>query len=183
MISQNKLVWPNGAEAMMASAANFEALRGPQFDGAWSDELAKWRYGREAWDMLQFTLRLGNDPRQLVTTTPRDVAILREILAEDGTVVSHSGTAANRANLAPGFLERLQARYGGTAMGRQEIDGELVREREGAMWNRAMIEDGSRACAGGHVAHRGGGGSAGLDRQGRRRMRDHRGGCRCFGAL
>jgi len=68
--TQRKLVWPNGAEAMIASAHSFEALRGPQFDTIWADELAKWSHAREAWDMLQFTLRLGTDPRQVVTTTP-----------------------------------------------------------------------------------------------------------------
>ena len=72
--SQHKLVWPNGAEAAIVSATSYESLRGPQFDTAWSDELAKWRHAREAWDMLQFTLRLGADPRQIVTTTPRDNA-------------------------------------------------------------------------------------------------------------
>ncbi len=140
--SQHKLVWPNGAEAFLHSATSYEGLRGPQFDTAWSDELAKWRHGGEAWDMLQFTLRLGNDPRQLVTTTPKDVPVLLEILGEPGTVVSHAGTEANRINLAPGFIERLQARYGGTRMGRQELDGELIRDVEGALWTRAMIDDG-----------------------------------------
>ena len=143
--SQHKLVWPNGAEAFLHSASSPEALRGPQFDTAWSDELAKWRHAREAWDMLQFTLRLGR-PRQLVTTTPKDVPVLVEILGQPGTVVSHASTEANRANLAPGFIERMQARYGGTRMGRQELDGELVREVEGALWTRAMI-DGCRAPA------------------------------------
>ncbi len=139
--TQNRLIWPNGAEAVLHSAVNFEALRGPQFDAAWCDELAKWRHLREAWDMLQFTLRLGADPRQIVTTTPRDAPVLREILEASGTVVSHAGTAANAANLAPGFLERLKARYGGTWLGRQELDGELIKEREGALWTRAMIDD------------------------------------------
>ncbi|MEM1162178.1 MAG: terminase family protein, partial [Pseudomonadota bacterium] len=139
--SQHKLMWPNGAVAMMASAVNFEALRGPQFDCAWSDELAKWRYARDAWEMLQFTLRLGDDPRQLVTTTPRDVPVLREILEAKDTVVSRAGTAANRANLAPGFVERLEARFAGTWQGRQELDGEMIRGREGALWTRAVIED------------------------------------------
>ncbi len=143
--SQNKLVWPNGAEAMIASATNFEALRGPQFDAAWSDELAKWRYAREAWDMLQFTLRLGDDPRQIVTTTPRDCEVLIEILEAASTVISRAGTAENAHNLAPGFLERLEARYGGTWLGRQELDGEMIREREGALWTRSMI-DCSRAA-------------------------------------
>ena len=146
--SQRKLVWPNGAEASIASATNFEALRGPQFDGAWSDELAKWRYAREAWDMLQFTLRLGSDPRQLVTTTPRDNPVLVEILGQKGTVVSHAGTQANRANLAPGFIERLEARYGGTALGRQELDGELIRERQGALWTRDRIDAGRAPAPG-----------------------------------
>lgn len=138
--SQNRLVWPNGAEATLISAVNYEALRGPQFDAAWCDELAKWRYVQDAWDMLQFTLRLGDDPRQLVTTTPRDVPVLREILSDDATVVSHAGTSANAVNLAPGFLERLQKRYGQTWLGRQELGGELVRGREGALWNPEMIE-------------------------------------------
>ncbi len=142
--SLNRLIWPNGAEAALVSAANPEALRGPQFDCAWSDELAKWRRGREAWDMLQFGLRLadaeGADPRQIVTTTPRDCGLLKELLADPLTVSTHAGTEANRANLAPGFLAQLDRRYGGTALGRQEIEGLLVTEAEGALWTRRMIE-------------------------------------------
>jgi phage terminase large subunit-like protein len=140
--SQHKLVWPNGAEAAIVSATSHEALRGPQFDTAWSDELAKWRHAREAWDMLQFTLRLGRRPRQIVTTTPRDNPVLVEILGQPDTVVSHAPTEANRANLAPGFIERMQGRHGGTWMGRQELEGELIRERQGALWTRAMIDAG-----------------------------------------
>ena len=138
--SQHKLVWENGAEAMLASATSYEALRGPQFDCAWSDELAKWKHAREAWDMLQFALRLGNDPRQIVTTTPRDNAVLIDILGAPETVVTKAATGANRAHLAPGFLERMEARYGGTWLGRQELGGELMRERAGALWTRGMIE-------------------------------------------
>ena len=138
--SLHKLVWPNGAEAMLASAANPEALRGPQFDCAWSDELAKWKHCREAWDMLQFCMRLGDDPRQVVTTTPRDVPVLHEILAAPGTVSTRAPTEANRANLAPGFIAALEARYGGTALGRQELGGELLTAVDGALWSRAMIE-------------------------------------------
>lgn len=144
--SQQRLVWPNGAEAFLHSATSYEALRGPQFDTAWSDELAKWRHGQEAWDMLQFTLRLGSSPRQIVTTTPKDVPVLLEILADPGTVISHAGTEANRANLAPGFIERLEARYGGTRLGRQELDGELIRDVEGALWTRGMIDAGRKAA-------------------------------------
>lgn len=140
--SRGVLRWSNGAEAHLHSAVNHEALRGPQFDGAWSDELAKWRHARDAWDMLQFTLRLGDDPRQIVTTTPRDVQALHSILEADGTVISRAGTEANRAYLAPGFIERLEARYGGTWLGRQELQGELLRGREGALWTRTMIDAG-----------------------------------------
>ncbi|MEO0426508.1 MAG: terminase family protein [Pseudomonadota bacterium] len=134
------LIWPNGAEARIASAANPEALRGPQFDAAWSDELAKWRRCREAWEMLQFCLRLGDRPRQLVTTTPRDNPVLKEILAAPDTVVTRAATRANAANLAPGFIERLEAAHGGTTLGRQELEGELIEGREGALWRPAEIE-------------------------------------------
>lgn len=138
--SLNKLVWPNGAEARLCSAANPEALRGPQFDCAWSDELAKWRRCREAWDMLQFCLRLGDDPRQIVTTTPRDNPVLREILALPGAVVTKAGTQANVAWLSPGFLEGLEGRYGSTALGRQELQGELLDAKEDALWTPGLID-------------------------------------------
>jgi len=141
-VSHNRLTWPNGAEATLHSAANPEALRGPQFDAAWSDELAKWPKARATWDMLQFCLRLGRDPRQIVTTTPRDSTLLAEILARGDAVVTRAGTEANAANLSPGFVEALEARYGGTELGRQEIGGELVTEHAGALWSRAMIERG-----------------------------------------
>jgi phage terminase large subunit-like protein len=122
------------------SAANPEALRGPQFDCAWADELAKWDRCREAWDMLQFCLRLGERPRQVVTTTPRDNDLLVELMQAPGTVVTHAPTEANRPHLAPGFLERLRLRYGGSSLGRQELEGELVREQAGALWTPAMID-------------------------------------------
>jgi len=140
--SLNKLIWPNGAEAMLVSAANPEALRGPQFDCAWSDELAKWAKCRAAWDMLQFCLRLGDRPRQLVTTTPRDNAVLIEIMEHAASVVTHAATAVNSANLAPDFLDRLNGQYGGSSLGRQELEGELVRGRSGAFWTRAMLDAG-----------------------------------------
>ncbi len=145
--TRRRLLWPNGAEARVFSAADPESLRGPQFDAAWSDELAKWRKCREAWDMLQFGLRLGDRPRQLVTTTPRDNAVLIEIMEAKGTRVTHAATGVNRAHLAPDFVERLNERYGGTSLARQELEGELVREHRGALWSRAMIEDARRGAA------------------------------------
>jgi phage terminase large subunit-like protein len=140
LATRRRLVWPNGAEAQTFSASEPEALRGPQFDAAWVDELAKWKKADAAWDMLQFALRLGDDPRQVVTTTPRDVAILRTILGARSTVSTHAATAANRANLAPGFLAEVEARYGGTRTGRQELEGLLLEDREGALWTTAGLE-------------------------------------------
>lgn len=133
------LVWPNGAEAMAFSAQEPEALRGPQFDAAWADELAKWRKAEEVWDMLQFGLRLGVLPQACVTTTPRNVPALKRLLARGSTVVSHAPTAANRANLAASFLAEMEARYAGTRLGRQELEGALLEDVPGALWTRDML--------------------------------------------
>ncbi len=138
--TRKRLVWENGAIAQLFSAHEPDALRGPQFDAAWVDELAKWKKARAAWDMLQFALRLGDNPRQVVTTTPQNVAVLREILNADSTVVTSAPTEANRAFLADSFLAEVTAKYGGTRLGRQELDGVLLDEAEGALWPPAMIE-------------------------------------------
>lgn len=138
--TRRQLVWRNGAEAKLFSAADPESLRGPQFDVAWCDETAKWRRGEQAWDMLQFGLRLGARPRQVVTTTPRDSALLRAILAEASTVSTTAPTSANRAHLAPDFLEKITRRYQNTAQGRQELEGLLLTETPGALFTRARIE-------------------------------------------
>ncbi|WP_193600212.1 DNA-packaging protein [Nioella sediminis] len=143
---ERMLVWPNGAEARLYSAHDPEALRGPQFDAAWADELAKWPKAEETWDMLQFGLRLGDHPQVCVTTTPRNVGVLKDLLARDSTGVTHAPTEANRAFLADSFLEEVRARYGDTRLGRQELDGELIEEAEGALWTQAML-DGARADA------------------------------------
>jgi len=140
LATRRKLVWQNGAEAQLFSAADPESLRGPQFDAAWCDELAKWRKGEKAWDMLQFGLRLGTHPRQVVTTTPRDNALLRLILSDPSTVMTTAPTAANRANLAADFLESVTRRYAGTHQGRQELGGEFLTETPGALFSRSGIE-------------------------------------------
>jgi phage terminase large subunit-like protein len=116
--SRKRLVWPNGAVAQIFSAHDPEALRGPQFDGAWVDELAKWKRGQEAWDMLQFALRLGEHPQVCVTTTPRTVGVLKALLQAPTTVVTHAATEVNRANLAESFMEEVERRYAGTRLGR-----------------------------------------------------------------
>lgn len=139
--TRKRLVWPNGAIAQAFSAHEPEALRGPQFDAAWVDELAKWKKAEEAWDMLQFCLRLGDHPRQCVTTTPRNVPILKRLLESDSTVMTHAMTSANRANLAQSFLEEVMSRYGQTRLGLQELEGRFLEDVEGALWTRETLDN------------------------------------------
>ena len=138
--SRFRLEWRNGAVAEAFSADDPDSLRGPQFDAAWCDELAKWRYADAAFDMLQFGLRLGKRPRQLVTTTPRPIPLIKRLLSDPRTAVTCAGTQANAAHLSPAFLDEVLARYAGTRLGRQEIDGEIIEDRPDALWTRAMIE-------------------------------------------
>ena len=140
LASKNQLLWPNGAMAQVFSAHEPEAMRGPQFDAAWADELGKWKKGGEAWDQLQFALRLGRSPQAVVTTTPRNVGVLKAILKNPSSVITHAPTEANRAYLAESFLAEVQARYGGTKFGRQELEGLLIEEADGALWTSAMLE-------------------------------------------
>ena len=134
------LIWPNGATAQIFSAADPESLRGPQFDAAWADELGKWRNGEATWDMLQFGLRLGDNPRSVVTTTPSNSAVLRDILGRSNTVLTTASTMDNAANLASSFIEELSARFAGTRLGRQELDGILLSDVEGALWSGPQLE-------------------------------------------
>nr|WP_093995087.1 terminase family protein [Octadecabacter ascidiaceicola] len=134
------LVWPNGAEARLYSAFDPERLRGPQFDAVWADEFAKWPKAQETWDMMQFGLRLGKKPRACVTTTPKNVEILKDLLARKSTVQTHATTLDNRAYLADSFLEEVQERYAGTRLGRQELDGVLLADVDGALWTSARLE-------------------------------------------
>ena len=145
--TRRRLEWPNGAQAQIFSARDAESLRGPQFDAAWADELAKWPQAEAAWDMLQFALRLGEDPRACVTTTPRNAPALKRLLAVPSTVVTHAATEANRSNLAASFVEEVTARYGGTRLGRQELNGELLDEAAGALWSLAQLEQAGASMA------------------------------------
>ena len=138
--SRRRLVWDNGAVAQVFSAQEPDSLRGPQFEAAWCDEAGKWPNAEEVWNMLQFALRLGEDPRVCVTTTPRNVGVLKALLAASSTVATHAPTEANRANLAASFLAEVRARYAGTRLGRQELDGILLADAEGALWSGAMLE-------------------------------------------
>jgi len=138
--TKRRLTWPNGAIATTYSADEPERLRGPQHDAAWCDEIASWRYP-EAWDMLMFGLRLGNDPRAVVTTTPKPIKIIRELIADPTTVITRGSTYDNRANLAPAFLQQIVRKYEGTRLGRQELNAEILDDVPGALWSRALIEE------------------------------------------
>jgi phage terminase large subunit-like protein len=144
--SERRLDFPNGARAWTYSAEEPDRLRGPQHTHAWSDEVAAWSYP-ETWDMLQFGLRLGSNPRQIATTTPRPVPIVKDLLKQQdaGTVVVTTGSSYdNAANLAPAFVEQIIRRYEGTRLGRQEIHAELLLDVPGALWTYVMIDQ-SRA--------------------------------------
>lgn len=139
--SKRRLTWPNGAVASLFSAEDYDSLRGPQFDGAWCDELCKWRYAQEAWDNLQFGLRLGDHPRQIVTTTPRPIKLLKDIILRSDTVITKGTTMENLVNLAPPFRKAVVDKYEGTRIGRQELNAELLDDVPGALWTRSILDE------------------------------------------
>jgi len=139
--SKRRLTWPNGAVATLFSAEDYDSLRGPQFDGAWCDELCKWRYAQEAWDNLQFGLRLGDHPKQIVTTTPKPIRLLKDIILRSDTTITKGTTMENLVNLAPPFRKAVVDRYSGTRIGRQELNAEILDDVPGALWSRTMIDE------------------------------------------
>jgi phage terminase large subunit-like protein len=138
MISKRRLEWPNGATSLIFTADEPERLRGKQHMALWMDEAASWRYP-DAYDQAMLGLRLGDDPRAVVTTTPRPVRLVRELLASPTTTVTRGSTYENRENLAPAFLDQIITKYEGTRLGRQELMGEYLDDFPGALWTRAMI--------------------------------------------
>jgi phage terminase large subunit-like protein len=140
--SKRRLTWPNGATATTFSSEEADRLRGPQHDAAWFDELAAMTDPSAVWDMAMFGLRLGVRPRWLVTTTPKPIKLLRELLAREGrdVVITRGSTLDNAANLSPSFIAAIQARYAGTRLGRQEINAELLLDVQGALWTREMLD-------------------------------------------
>lgn len=138
--SKRRVTWANGAIATTYSADEPDRLRGPQHDAGWCDEVAAWNYAQEAWDMFMFGLRLGSDPRAMVTTTPRPIPLVRQIINASTSIVTRGSTFSNRANLAASFLDKIVTRFEGTRLGRQELEGELLDDFPGAMWTRAMID-------------------------------------------
>jgi phage terminase large subunit-like protein len=139
--SKRRLTWPNGAIASLYSAEEPDRLRGPQHDLAWADELAAWKYP-DTWAMLMLGLRLGRHPRVAVTTTPRPIRIIRELVAAPTTAVTRGTTYENLANLAPSFREQILARYEGTRLARQELHAEILDDVGGALWTLAELDEG-----------------------------------------
>jgi phage terminase large subunit-like protein len=143
--SKRQLTWPKGAVATLFSAGEPESLRGPQHSHAWCDEVAKWDQagGRAeaAWNNLLLGLRLGQAPRLVATTTPRAVPLMKRLLAQGDAVVSRGTTADNKDNLPPGFMRQISLQFGRSLLARQELDGELIEEVEGALWSRSLLED------------------------------------------
>lgn len=139
--SKRRITWPNGAVAYTYSAEEPDRLRGPQHDFAWCDELAAWKYPDDTWDNLIFGLRLGDNPRVVVTTTPKPIPLVRKLVNDPETVVTRGSTYENAANLPPSFLKEIRDKYEGTRLGRQEIFAEILDDVPGALWTRSMLDD------------------------------------------
>jgi predicted phage terminase large subunit-like protein len=138
--SNRRVLWPGGAVATVLSADEPDSIRGHQFDAAWADEFCKWRDPQAGLDMILMALRLGQDPKILITTTPRNIGPLHKLVEMKDVALATSTTRDNAGNLAPGFIEMLEARYAGTRLGRQELDGDLIEDNEAALWRRDWIE-------------------------------------------
>lgn len=139
--SRRRLEWKGlGAVAYVFSAEDPDGLRGPQFDCAWADEFCAWAYPEDTLSNLRLGLRLGDVPRLVITTTPKPSAALKKLMAEPSVEVTRSTTKDNEANLSPAFMNSVYEIYGGTRLGRQELNGEILEDREGALWTRALID-------------------------------------------
>lgn len=138
--SKRTLTWPNGAIATCFSGDRYDQLRGPQFDGAWIDEFAKFQTPEKTWDQLMFSLRLGQNPRAIITTTPRPIPILTQLIKTKGVHVTRGSTFDNKNNLSAKFLARVKERYEGTTLGAQELFGKIVTDRQGALWTHKRLD-------------------------------------------
>ncbi|MDR0631537.1 MAG: terminase family protein [Holosporales bacterium] len=137
--SKRRVRWPNGALAQLFGADRYDCLRGPQFDLAWVDEFAKFKYPERIYEQLMFSLRLGNAPRCIITTTPRAIPFLKELIDEKTTVTTHGTTFDNEKNLPKSFIDYVKKKYGNSTLGRQELYAELLFDNKKALWQRRMI--------------------------------------------
>jgi len=138
--SKRRLTFPNGVLAIIYSGDEPEQLRGPQHQKAWIDELAKFKYPQLAWDNLMFGLRIGDNPQAVVTTTPKPIKVIKDLIADKTTAVTRGHTLENKDNLAAPFLKYILERYQGTRLGRQELAGEILDDNPDALWQRSQIE-------------------------------------------
>jgi phage terminase large subunit-like protein len=142
--SQRRVVWPNGAVAYLLSSEEPDRIRGMNLDGAWGDEVTSWQAPEDCWSNLQMALRIsgpdGVAPAGVMSTTPKRHTLLRAIIKDPATVITRSRTWDNSANLDPATLAYLQTKYGGTTLGRQELDAELLEDVDGALWTRDLLE-------------------------------------------
>ena len=138
--SKRRIVWPNGATATIYSGDEPGQLRGPQHDRAWVDELAKFMYPQETWDMLELGLRLGPQPQVVVTSTPRPIPIIKRLVADASTALTTGSTYENQDNLSPAFIRRIKERYEGTRLGQQELYGRILDDDPRALWGRNILE-------------------------------------------
>lgn len=139
--SKRRLRWPNGSVAIHFSGDKPDQLRGPQFHKAWVDELAKFQYAQEVWDMLELGLRLGDKPQALVSTTPRPIQVIRDLLNDPLTVLTRGSSYENISNLAPAYIGRVISKYEGTRLGRQELHAEVLNDMPGSLWTLSLIEE------------------------------------------
>lgn len=138
--SIRRLTWPNGAVASIYNAVDPEQLRGPNHSLAWADELCKWRYVNDTWNHLNFGLRIGKKPRAVITTTPKPIPLIKELIRDKATYVTGGATYENRANLATSFFANIITKYEGTRLGRQELMAEILDDAPGSLWNRNQID-------------------------------------------
>lgn len=139
--SKRRLTFPNGAIATTFTGEEPDQLRGPAHDTVWIDELAKFKYPEETWDNMEMGLRLGDNPQVFCTTTPRPIPIIKRLIKDPTTIDIRFSTSQNAENLSPIFLKRVQERYAGTRLGRQELEGEILEDNPNALFQRAIIEN------------------------------------------
>ncbi len=139
--SNRSITWANGAEALCFSSAEPESLRGYQFDTLLCEELGSWKYQQETWDMAQMCLRLGDDPKCAISTTPKPQKLIKELINNPSVVVTHGSTYDNKDNLAKAFLSTIISKYEGTRLGRQELNAEILEDVEGALFTLKLIDE------------------------------------------
>ena len=138
--SKKKIIWKNGARGYVIGADNYESLRGLQFDLVWVDEFAKFKNPSAVWDQILFTLRLGSDPKCIMTTTPKPIPILKELLEKPTTNLTNGSTFENSGNLSARFIETMEATFVNTSTGDQELFGKLLFEKQNTVWNKDSIQ-------------------------------------------